>query len=32
LPEGQKFSDFNFGSSEWRKNNIVWNLAIGYPF
>jgi len=32
LPEGQKFSEFNFGSNEWRKNNIVWNLAIGYPF
>jgi len=32
LPDGQKFGDFNFGSSEWRKNNIVWNLAIGYPF
>ena len=31
-PDGQKFSDFNFGSSEWRKDNIVWNLAIGYPF
>lgn len=32
LPDGQKYSEFNFGSSEWRKNNIVWNLAIGYPF
>jgi outer membrane protein insertion porin family len=32
LPEGQKFSEFNFGDPEWRKNNIVWNLAIGYPF
>lgn len=32
LPPGEKWSEFNFGSSEWRKNNIVWNLAIGYPF
>lgn len=32
LPDGQKMSDFKFGSSDWRKDNIVWNLAIGYPF
>ena len=32
LPSGEKWSEFNFGDSEWRKNNIVWNLAIGYPF
>jgi outer membrane protein assembly factor BamA len=30
LPGGKYTVDF--GSSEWRKNNIVWNLAIGYPF
>lgn len=24
-----QFSIFN---SEWRRNNLVWNLAIGYPF
>ena len=24
--------DFNFGDSEWRKDNIKFNLAIGYPF
>lgn len=22
----------DFGSSDWRKNNLVYNLAIGYPF
>ena len=22
----------DFGSSEWRKNNLIFNLAIGYPF
>ncbi len=22
----------NFGSSEWRKDNLIVNLAIGYPF
>lgn len=31
LPNGEKYK-VNFGDSEWRKNNIVWNLAIGYPF
>ncbi|MFT4153767.1 BamA/TamA family outer membrane protein [Parafilimonas sp.] len=31
LPSGEKYK-IDFGDSEWRKNNIVWNLAIGYPF
>jgi len=31
LPNGQKYS-VNFGSSDWRKDNLVYNLAIGYPF
>ncbi len=26
------FDQINFGSSDWRKHNIVWNIAIGYPF
>lgn len=26
------FDKFDFGSSDWRKENIVLNLAIGYPF
>ena len=26
------FGDINFGSSNWRRENIIFNLAIGYPF
>ncbi len=25
-------NQINFGSSEWRKDNLVLNVAIGYPF
>lgn len=34
LPEGERWvgDDINFGSSGWRKENLVFNLAIGYPF
>lgn len=34
LPEGQRWviNQFDFGSSEWRKRNLILNLAIGYPF
>lgn len=34
LPEGNRwvFDRINFGSSSWRKENLVFNLAIGYPF
>jgi outer membrane protein assembly factor BamA len=31
-PDGQKWGKFDFTNPDWRKNNIVWNLAIGYPF
>jgi hypothetical protein len=24
--------EINFRSPTWRKQNIVWNLGIGYPF
>lgn len=24
--------DINFGNSKWRKDNLIFNLAIGYPF
>lgn len=24
--------DIDFGSSTWRKNNLIFNIAIGYPF
>jgi len=26
------FREFDFGSSQWRSNNLVLNIAIGYPF
>jgi len=34
LPDGQRWvlDQINFGSSSWRKENLVFNLAIGYPF
>lgn len=34
LPGGPAwvFDQINFGSKEWRRENIVYNLAIGYPF
>ena len=34
LPEGERwvFDEIDFGGKTWRKNNLVFNLAIGYPF
>src|SRR5690606_14333348 len=34
LPEGERWviKDINFASSEWRRNNLVLNIALGYPF
>ena len=34
ITEGSKwtFNDFNIGNSDWRKNNLILNIAIGYPF
>jgi outer membrane protein assembly factor BamA len=34
LPDGQRWvlDQVNFGNSSWRKENLVFNLAIGYPF
>ena len=34
LPNGQRWviDDVNFGSGSWRKENLLFNLAIGYPF
>lgn len=33
-PDGQRwvFDQINFGDKDWRRNNLVFNLAIGYPF
>jgi outer membrane protein assembly factor BamA len=34
LPENERWvlKDFNLGDAEWRKENLVLNIAIGYPF
>jgi len=34
LPDGQRWviNQVDFGSSAWRKENLVLNIAIGYPF
>ncbi|MEO6845191.1 MAG: BamA/TamA family outer membrane protein, partial [Ginsengibacter sp.] len=34
LPAGQRWviDQIDFSSKLWRKNNLVLNLAIGYPF
>jgi outer membrane protein assembly factor BamA len=34
LPEGERwvFRKISLGSKDWRKENLVWNIAIGYPF
>jgi outer membrane protein insertion porin family len=34
LPEGQRWviNKIDFNSSAWRSQNLVFNLAIGYPF
>jgi len=34
LPEGDRWvlSEIDFSNSTWRRENIVWNLGIGYPF
>jgi outer membrane protein insertion porin family len=34
LSEGQRwtFKDVKFGNSDWRKENLIWNFALGYPF
>ncbi len=34
LPEGERwvFHELDLGSKTWRRENILWNIAIGYPF
>ena len=34
LPAGQRwvFNQIDFGNRDWRRQNLVLNLAIGYPF
>lgn len=33
-PEGERwrFSNMNFGNKDWRRENLILNIAIGYPF
>jgi outer membrane protein insertion porin family len=34
LPEGKRWvlNQFDLGSSDWRSQNLVYNIGIGYPF
>ena len=34
LPDGQRwvFDEIDLFNSRWRKNNLLWNISIGYPF
>lgn len=34
LPKNERwvFNQINFGNKEWRHENLIFNLAIGYPF
>lgn len=34
LPDGNRWvlDDMDFSSARWRNQNIIWNLAFGYPF
>jgi outer membrane protein assembly factor BamA len=34
LPEGERWvlRKIDFGTPEWRRDNLIFNLAIGYPF
>jgi outer membrane protein insertion porin family len=34
LPEGERWvlDEMDFGSSSWRSDNLILNIAIGYPF
>lgn len=33
LPEDDRWTTrFNYGSGVWRRDNLIWNFAIGYPF
>ncbi len=34
LPKNERwvFGDFDFGNKTWRRDNLVLNIAIGYPF
>ena len=29
---GWYIGEWSLGDSRWRRDNIIWNVAIGYPF
>jgi outer membrane protein insertion porin family len=29
---GWYIGEWTLGDSRWRRDNIIWNIAIGYPF
>ncbi|RAI99733.1 outer membrane protein assembly factor BamA [Chitinophaga skermanii] len=31
-PSGWYIKDWELNNATWRRNNIIWNIAIGYPF
>jgi outer membrane protein assembly factor BamA len=34
LPNGERwvFDDIQFGNKDWRRDNLIYNIGIGYPF
>ena len=34
LEAGQRwtFKDMKWGDPDWRRENLIWNFALGYPF
>jgi len=33
LEEGNRWvNNFSIGKKDWRRENLIWNIAIGYPF
>ena len=31
-PNGWYLGEWQLGDGRWRRNNIIWNIALGYPF
>ncbi len=31
-PSGWFINEWTLGDSRWRRENVIWNIAIGYPF
>jgi outer membrane protein insertion porin family len=32
IKQGWIVEDIAFGNNDWRKKNIIWNVAVNYPF